>query len=255
MQNLQRRWPIAYRLYSATPVTILIIIIWALVFLLSHFGVRQVDFLVFQPGKGFTGWIGAVTYSLLISNPISLLFNGLILFQFGGSLERSWSWKTYLAFLLAVNTVALIVWQLGCILLIPGYNFIQPFATPWFMISAIVVAWAWINQLESISFWFIPLNAKLLGWIDIALTYFFFSTAFPPILPRLVGGIFALGGIAVALLWVKYRIRVGNVLPHRYSQPQRQATKMQENTGGLLSIYREWQRKQRIKQLRKKFRM
>ncbi|MHB9133675.1 MAG: DUF1751 domain-containing protein [Armatimonadota bacterium] len=240
--------------FLSIPVTKVIILIWVVSFLASLAKLPLNEYLVFDPGFLVPGVIpGIVTYPLAMGdNLFGLLLNGLMLFWFGGSLERRWSSGKYLLFLCLVNVAAAVVWETGTLIFLHG---LTQLSSPWLMISSVIVAWAWLDPEQTILLYFIlPLKAKWVGWITIAFLYFSAPIRGPLFF---VMGFFQLGGVAAALAYVWYQKRWGwiprrprapkgtpkprNVIRHSASSP----------LAGLLRPFREWQRRRRVANLQR----
>jgi hypothetical protein len=127
-------------------------------------------------------------------------------------------------------------------------------ASPWLLISTTVVAWAWLNPEATVLFFFvIPMKAKWIGWLDIALLYFMF----PPHIGALqfILGFFALGGVAVAYGYTRYR-QVWGWIPRRPKEPATRRSLRHPAANpfqALLRPFREWQRRRRIAYLKRTF--
>jgi hypothetical protein len=197
---------------------------------------------------------GLVTYPFVFGNDIiGLLLSGLMMFWFGGSLERSWGLRTYVLFLLGTTVAAIVVWEIGNFLLLGG---LVSWFGPWLMISSVIVAWAWLNPQATILFMFVlPMRAIWIGWLDIVLLYFMMpgGVSGPR---RFLLGFFALGGVALAIAFVKYQKQWGWI-PRK---PRAKTVKPVRHPasgpfGLLLRPYREWQRRRRIAQLERTFKL
>jgi len=186
---------------------------------------------------------------------INLLITGWMLWMFGGSLERSWGPWRYIIFLVAACAMAALVWTVGI-----SIFHLDPQAAiiggPWLLLSAIVVAWAWLNPEETILFMFVlPIKAKWLGWLDILLLFFLFPSS------QGVGGIwlfllgfFAMGGVAVAYAFARYHRDWAWILrPQNHSKPNRRVLRHPSSTfvGAMMRPWREWQRRRRIAYLQR----
>lgn len=207
--------------------------------------------LAFDPG---TPWapLALITYPLSLGPDIvSLLINGYVFFLFAGSLERSWGARRFILFLLLTNIAAVIVWELGVLLL---FHTLTPVFGPWFMLSSVVVAWAWLNPDQTILFFFVlPMQAKWLAWIDIVILFFGIPRLFGISGPEIfIMGLFALGGVGAAWLYTHWQRRWGWI-PRRPRQPVRTHTPTLLTR--LLAPYREWQRRRNVDRLRKTWKL
>jgi len=237
------------------PVTKTILLLWVVGFLSSFFFNLPIDnWLAFDPYHAPNLFTGLVTYPLIIHGVINLLFSGLMLYWFGGSLERSWDSRNYLLFLLVVDAVAALVWY-GGLALFSDPGLVIGTTNAWMMIAAVIVAWAWTNPNETILFWFVlPLQARWVGWLTIVLLYFSYAGMADAGPWRILLGLFALGGVGAARAYVWYRRQWGWV-PRRHT-PRPAHTRVIRHPsstllGALTRPYREWQRRRRIAYLQK----
>ncbi|HEY3379873.1 MAG TPA: hypothetical protein VGL77_20555 [Armatimonadota bacterium] len=240
------------------PVTKIIIAIWVVGFLASILGVPLAAYLRFSPDRLPNILTGLLTNALAVGpDLIGVLLNGLMLYWFGGSLERGWGTRTYLLFLAGVSVAAVVSWQIPCLLVT---HQLQPMnGGAWLLISATVVAWAWLNPEQTVLFWFVlPLKAKWIGWITIALVFFMYPMGtvgtgllFP------VFGFFALGSIGFAWAFVYYQ-RNWAWIPRRASgkgSPRVIRHPASGIFGALLRPLRELQRRRRVARLQRTFRI
>lgn len=251
----QQKWSQGQEFFRDIPVTKIVIGIWLISFLSSVLGAPLAEILAFIPGRMPNTITGLVTYPLAIGPDfIGLLLNGLMLFWFGGSLERMWGTRNYLWFLIGTSIASAVIWQLGALLV---FRQPTPMATPWLLISSAIVAWAWINPEQTILLWFVlPVKAKWIGWVTLALLFF----TFPPGgmgIGRLILGVFALGGPAFAYAFLWYQ-RKWAWIPRR-SRPKPSSRTLRHPASGpfasLLRPYREWQRRRRANKLQRTFKL
>ncbi len=184
-------------------------------FLVSSFAFAAPRSLM-QPWRMFT-------YPVLTLFPdiLGLLFNGLGLWWFGGSLERGWGTRGYAAFWMALSAVTALSLSLGAS--IAGFALGVGAFLP---ISALFVAWAMLNPELTIHFWgIIPVKAKWMA-LGIVLYIFFSYASGHPLL-----GFFALGGCAFAFWWSRFFVSTsaftnfgGNRNLGSYPAPPRQDT-------------------------------
>ncbi|HEX2948826.1 MAG TPA: hypothetical protein VHV83_04555 [Armatimonadota bacterium] len=250
----QPQWSRGNEFFRDIPVTKIIIAIWILGFLVNFVNIPFNALVAFIPGRLPNAISGLITYPLAMDTGfIGLLLNGLMLYWFGGSLERAWGWRNYLVFLIGSSIVAAIFWQAGIWLF--AHRFLS-MATPWLLISSCVVAWAWLNPEQTVLFWFVlPLKAKWIGWITLALLFFTFPPNVGPF--RFILGLFALGGPAFALLYVWYQRKWAWIPRRRQPQPSSRVIRHPASGpfGALLRPYREWQRRRRVAKLQKTFKL
>lgn len=258
MTYSQSRMSGVYEFFRELPVTKIILAIWALNFLASLLGAGAVNaFLDYMPGKIPNGITGLFTYPLAMGiNFFGLLFGGLMLWQFGGSLERSWTSRNYVLFLLSSSAAAALLWTLGVWLFTQN---LAPAALsgPWMMIASVIVAWAWLNPEQTIMIWFIlPVQAKWIAWATIAFLYLLMPLSVVGTSPLiLVLGVFALGGVAVAYVWTWYQHNWAWIPRKAKPKPSARTLRHPSSTwgGAMLRPFREWQRRRRIAQLEKTF--
>lgn len=195
---------------------------------------------------------GVVTFPFAFSDILSLLFGGYALWLFGASLERSWGARLYITFIVLANAGMVFLWTAGALL---NGHVSGVVSGPWPMVFSIIVGWAWLNPEENIIFFILPMKAKWLGWLDIVILFFSF-----PLSHGASGGwvlllgFFAMGGVAVAYLFAKFRRDwVWILRPKSRPQPSRRVIRHPSSTfiGALTRPYREWQRRRRIAYLQK----
>ena len=260
MATYRSSWAQGEAFFREIPVTKLIILCWVISFLVTFFVSPEplARWLVFDPTRFPNAISGLATYPLLVGGSIiSVLIDGLMLYWFGGSLERSWGAARYVLFLLATDAAAALLW-LGGVLLFGGSPAAGASGTPWFLISSVIVAWAWLNPDETILFWFVlPLQARWIGWLTIALLYFNYASLSPVngVLKVLLG-CFALGGVAASWAYVHYQ-RTWGWIPRRRpeAKPKSRVLRHPSSTffGALTRPWREWQRRRRIAHLQRTF--
>lgn len=134
----------------------------------------------------------------LVAGPFSLWL--IIIWAFfwmtGGSLERSWGSARFVVFFFAVTAITALSVLLGGFLMhtpvgLPGDIFLP--------LMALVVAFCMINAEQTMQFFFFPIKAKYIALIAVLWTYFEYGSILGPVL-----GLFALGGILAAFLYVQF---------------------------------------------------
>jgi hypothetical protein len=241
-----------------TPVTTAVLALWVVTFLCMQIrglgDLNPVAWLSFNPGNPVGSILGIFTHGFVAPGDlIGLALGGLVFYQFGGSLERAWLPRTFLLFLLLTNAATVVVWEIGRLV----FGGLTPVAWPWVMVSTVIVAFCWLNPQVQINIMFlIPIQARWLGWITIALTALF-------TVPIGLASIFTLGGIGAAVAYIHYRDRWGWVVNRRrqtrgpargVGRPPLQHPASQP-LAWLKRPYTEWQRKRRVAQLEKTFRL
>lgn len=251
-----------YEFFRDLPVTKGLIALWLLNFLLSILTNGAINgLLIYVPGVIPNGLTGLVTYPLVIGfNILALLFGALIMWQFGGSLERSWSSRNYLLFLLAASAATALVWTLGVwlfSLIIPSLELgMAALGSPWILIASVVFAWSRLNPEQTIMIWFIlPAKAKWIGWASAALMFIFLPMSIVSGVFIFLLGPFALGGIATAYAWVWYRNTWAWIPRRRKEKQPARAVRHPSSTvwGVLTRPFREWQRRRRVAKLQRTF--
>ena len=241
------------RFFSTIPVTKVILLLMAVTFLVNiSTSSRLSGLLLYIPLHFPNGLTGLVTYPFVIGSIITLLFSGYMMYMFGGSLERSWGRRLYFIFITSATATAALVWTVGAsIFNLPLEDAIL--RGPWLTVSAVVVAWAWLNPEETIMLWFVlPIKAKWVGWLTIVILYFTFPR--PMGIQFFILGFFAMGGVAVAYAYARYKRDWEWILqPQNRAKPNRRVLRHPSSTfvGALTRPWREWQRRRRIAYLQK----
>jgi membrane associated rhomboid family serine protease len=191
--------PVSLALIAAMVATFTISMLGGARFLIDAFG-------FFAPGSLARPWT-LFTFSSLTLFPdiLSLLFNGLFLWWFGGSLERAWSSRGFAAFWFAASAVTALSMSLGAAVIGsvfstgPTLPMMALFVSASLTMTALLMAWAALNPEQVIHFYgIIPIKAKFLA-MGYGLYIFFSYAAMHPAL-----GFFALGGSAFAIWWARF---------------------------------------------------
>lgn len=105
-----------------------------------------------------------ITYPLINTDPLGLIFGLLWLWFIGGTLERSWGSWAYFLFTFVVTLIT------GLAMTVVAWLFMDPFfviADLWLPLVAITWAWAGIYPDRELLFWgIIPIKAEWLAWIN-----------------------------------------------------------------------------------------
>ena len=184
-------------------------------------GVNVVTFLAafFSPFAGFflqtkmvfdlTNFFHApwtlLTYPLVSMPPFSLMLivTWVFFWLSGSSLERSWGSQRYALFFFGVTLFSSLSFLLGGLLL---RRDILPLNDLFLPLTGLIVAFCLLNKEQQIMVYFFPVRAKYLA-IGVTLwTYFTYGSMLGPIL-----GLFALGGILAAVLYVSFGRSWNNV--------------------------------------------
>lgn len=180
---------------SGCPLVIALIAVKFLVMVLFTFRVPAVEFLTFSAPFDWNQPWRALTYTFTSFNFSEVLFSGLTLFFFAGSLERAWGTRTFAIYLAAISVITALGITLGVWLAhIPAFP-----VQSWVVVAALVVAWGAINPFEKVLLWFIPVEGRWLAVIDVLFVFFSHVTASP------ILGVCALAGCGAAHFWLQNR--------------------------------------------------
>ncbi|HKW45215.1 MAG TPA: rhomboid family intramembrane serine protease [Candidatus Eremiobacteraceae bacterium] len=157
---------------SSTPVVFGLLIAFAALFLLAFFdpGTAIVAALVWTPSLE---WIRTLqlwqpfTFPFVHIAFLPLAVDGIVLYFFGGSLERAWGGRRFAFFFFASGIIAGFV-----IMLISPISAPPPFFGMIGSFIAVVVAFAVLNPTATVYFYFFPLQARWLALIVIAIEFF-----------------------------------------------------------------------------------
>lgn len=163
-----------YRTFSggSTPVVYGFLAAFVVLFLLAFFGAGKAFLaaLLWIPSLTWirTWWLWQpFTFPFVHLSFIPVAVDGIVLFFFGGSLERSWGGRRFAFFFFASGIVAGLVSMLISPLIAapPFYGMIGSFI-------AVVVAFAALNPTATVIFYFFPLQARWLALIVVAFEFF-----------------------------------------------------------------------------------
>ena len=267
MSVRQTSWGGGNNFFRTIPVTKYVIIAMVAVFFLSLIGQQWAMFyLAYLPFTFPQAITGLATYPLAVGSDILGVFlNGLMLFWFGGGMERQWGSRTYLLFLIGAGVCAALLWLAGNALLAvfaPGS--LQDFgmAGPWLTISSLVVAWVLYNPGQTVLLWFVlPIKAKWIGWATVIMVYLlypYYNLVGPsPLI--LILGFFALGGVIFAYFFVWYQRQWAWIARQKRTSSRASHSTIRHPSSGLLAgilrPWREWQRRRRVAKLNRTFRI
>ena len=186
-----------------------------------------------------------LTYPVVSYGIYDVVLGGYMLWLFGGSLERAWGSRRFAWFFGAVTGITSGSLWIGSLLLhAPAF-----LAGLWLPLSALVVAWCLMNLTAVVLLFFVlPVQARVLAWLDVALTYFGYGSAYGPWL-----AFFALAGCGFAYLYLRGLPR-GVLFRTRPSSPPRRPLQPDAPVRPLrswnpLAILERWQRKRRFQRL------
>ncbi|HEY7982415.1 MAG TPA: rhomboid family intramembrane serine protease [Candidatus Eremiobacteraceae bacterium] len=157
---------------SSTPVVFGLLIAFVVLFLASFFGLgAPLLALAWTPSLD---WIRSLHFWQPFTFPFvhfafwpPLVVDGLVLFFFGGSLERSWGGGRFAFFFFSSGIVAGLV-----ILLISPLSAAPPFFGMIGSFIAVVVAFAALNPTATVYLYFFPLQARWLALIVVGFEFF-----------------------------------------------------------------------------------
>lgn len=183
----------AYRLWrgSYTPFTNTLLVLMVAIFLAEWARLPQVGWLTCDLPQDWRQPWRIWTHPLVPGGILGLLFNGLILWWGGGSLERSWGSRTFAIFLGALCLVAALAVTGMAVL------FNIETAAPVGIFAGALVAWCALNPDETIYLYgIIPLKARFLAVGTCLILFFSYGNGNPLV------GLMALSAPGFAVLWV-----------------------------------------------------
>ena len=203
---------------GGVPVTLSLVAINVLTFLAAFFSPAVAGYFL-QTEMVFSGrsvlhapWT-LLTYSLVSPEAFSFWFviNLVFFWLSGGSLERSWGSQRFAIFFFALTLASSLSLLAGSLLLHGPLLPLNGVFLPW---TGLIVAFCMLNPEQQITVYFFPVRAKYLAIGVTVLTYFNYGSMLGP-LP----GLFSLGGILLAYLYVKFGRSWGDI--GSYSTPRR----------------------------------
>ena len=102
-------------------------------------------------------------------NPINLLFSLGWFYLFAGSVERAWGTRDFGTVLVGLSVTMALLCYAGDLLFHTGGTL----AGLSVLTGPLMVAWAIINRREVLSFFFLPIPAVAVGWIGVAMTWYY----------------------------------------------------------------------------------
>jgi membrane associated rhomboid family serine protease len=162
-----------------------------------------VQTIAFQsPGWLLRPWT-LVTYPAMTSGAINLLFACVMLWMFGGSLERAWSSRVYAWFFVIISAITALSLAVASFLT----NLPVSLLGIWMPLSAITVAWASLNpEVEILLMFVLPVKAKFVGYATAAVVAWSFAwNSNYPSPYNLIFAVFSLGGCVAAWRYVHLR--------------------------------------------------
>ncbi len=208
MDNFQR---LLFR--GGAPVTMALLLVNAATFLLAF--MLPTLKLVFEQNVMFATFAAFLKPWTLLTYPLvyldnsdqgffNFLFGGFTLWSLGGSLERSWGSQKYAVFFFVMSLISALCLLLGSIVLqTPDvlFGFFLPLA-------CCIVAFCLLQPEQTVQVFLFPVRAKYFAVLVTLFTWIYVGQGGHALL-----GLFALGGLLAALLYVRYA--------RFYSLPQR----------------------------------
>lgn len=201
------------------PVTTTLLLVNAMTFLLAFMVPSVMQFFaqwmaLLTPEALVKPWT-ALTYPLVYLDAsaqgfFNFLFGGFLFWSAGGSLERSWGSLRYGIFFFVTGLISAVFLQVGSMLLGKPdvvYGFFLPMA-------CCVIAYCAIRPEETVLFFFFPIKCKYFALIVTLFTWVYVGQG-----GRAILGLFALSGLLVAYLYVRYGRSWGDI--GSYSTPRR----------------------------------
>lgn len=177
------------------PLTKWILVGCVAVLFASVFKVPLVGWLEFLAPVSLARPWTAITYPLVMLDPLSLVFYGITLWWIGASLERSWGTKFYAIFFAIMAILGALFLSAAAFLTKSEFP-----ASGWIPLTALLAAWCALNSEEMVSLWgVVPLLAKWLGVGAIAILFVYFARANP------LFGVAAIAPSGAAWWWAKNR--------------------------------------------------
>lgn len=177
-----------------TPVTLGIIAANFITLVLITFRMLDPAWLALTvPGVFSQPWT-LLTYPLVSFGIFGLLFYGMWLYFIGSALERAWGSFSYGIFFVVVSVVSGLSMELGAALTHTGMM-----VDGWLPLAGVTLAFCLLMPEETIYLLFFPVQAKWLGWLEMAIVFFTYAGRSPLL------GFFALAGCGLAWLWIKNR--------------------------------------------------
>lgn len=139
-----------------------------------------------------------LTFPLVSLPPISfmLILTWVFFWLSGGSLERGWGSARFAAFFFAVTLVSGLSLLAGSLLTHTAVPFLNDLFLP---LTGLIVAFCMLNPEQEITVYFFPVRAKYVALVVTIWTYLNYGGVLGPLL-----GLFALGGILAAYLYVRF---------------------------------------------------
>jgi membrane associated rhomboid family serine protease len=218
-----------------TPLTWCLIAANFLTLVLKTFHVLDPSWLMLiVPGAFARPWT-LLTYPLVSLEIIGMLLYGLWIYFIGSALERAWGTFNYAIFFIAVTLISGLSMEIGALLLHTG-NIVNN----WLPLTGVTLAFCLLMPYETIILFIFPIQARWLGWLEMAIVFFTYAARSPLL------GFFALAGCGVAWVWIKRDIAHINI--RRGSSPRRFRPHEQLTWKEKINPFEMWKRHKRRKQ-------
>ena len=181
---------------SGAPLTMGVILTVAALYVAGLAHVPVGEWLAFHAGSFPAAFWTLFTWFLAPEggDPLRLLFSLGWFYLFAGSVERAWGTRDFGTVLLVLSvTMGLLCFTGDLLLHTSGY-----LAGLSVITGPLMVAWSLINRREVLSFFFLPIPAPVIGWVGVAMTWYYGGTGLP--------GLFLLPACA-AMFWYVTRGR------------------------------------------------
>ncbi len=136
-----------------------------------------------------------LTYPLVSTEIIWMLFYGLWLFSIGAAIERGWGTKVFAVFFVIMTLV-----EAGSLMLASALTGEIVAAPNWLPLAVLSFAFYMLNPNEPMNVWgVVQTQAKWLALVDVLIIFFVNAQSHP------LAGFLALSGCALSLWWVRTR--------------------------------------------------
>ncbi len=191
------------------PVTLAILAVNVVTFLAGFFSPGAAapwlaGHLMFSTGTVWRAPWTIFTYPL-VAGPFSLwlIITWAFFWLSGGSLERGWGSARFGVFFFALTALSALSLLAGGLLLHQG---VPPLNDLFLPLTGLIVAFCMLNAEQTVVLYFFPVRAKYVALIVTLWTYFTYGSELGPLL-----GLFSLGGILAAFLYVRYGRSWGDI--------------------------------------------
>lgn len=198
--------------------------VFLLAFLTSQGGSHWPVLLAFVPARFLSQPWSLVTYPVLITDVVALVFQGFWLYLIGGMLERSWGSRNFAALFFAWSAICAAV--LLPVYFLTGGGINVPLTGLTLPNTCLTVAWAALDpEMELLFYGLFPVKAKWIAWMDVAFVFFSWGSGYG--IPM---SLVSLAGPAAAFYYVRKmpRLNLGFRAPRREERPGRMPSLLRE---------------------------